>query len=206
MAPSTALACALRSLPPRSLAPRSFVQDARSTADSFKSWDTCMDNKTCKIVAIVGIVVACVVAIWIVGSLLRCFVRGASGFGEFCCWCCCRSRTPRAPVQTAASTGPVAPPGQVPPMVVYQPIAAPTSQPAAYYQESHSVEEIEQDFDLEAQRLQRDDRLPASKPAEHYNMSVYHPRLTTTPYPRDADGFPADEPPPSQYHYRHGNY
>ncbi|KAH3674667.1 hypothetical protein WICPIJ_009509 [Wickerhamomyces pijperi] len=59
-----------------------------STAESFKSWNTCMDNKTCKIVAIVGIVVASIVLFGFIGFLIRCFCCGVQGIGEILCCCC----------------------------------------------------------------------------------------------------------------------
>lgn len=61
-----------------------------TTAESFKSWNTCMDNKTCKIVAIVGIVVASIVLFGFIGFLIRCLCCGVRGLGEiFCCCCDC---------------------------------------------------------------------------------------------------------------------
>lgn len=61
-----------------------------STSQSFKSWDTCMDNKTCKIVAIVGIVLAALVGFWIIATFIRCCCLGFSCLEALCC-CCCRS-------------------------------------------------------------------------------------------------------------------
>lgn len=75
--------------PSKLLQPRSFTSGAVSTAKSFKSWDTCMDNKTCKIVAIVGIVLAVIVVIWILGGLARCLCYGVTGIAQLFC-CCCR--------------------------------------------------------------------------------------------------------------------
>ncbi|KAH3672423.1 hypothetical protein WICMUC_004259 [Wickerhamomyces mucosus] len=66
------------------LIPRSLT----STAESFKHWNTCMDNKVCKIVAIVGIVLAAIVVISLIGVLLRLVCCGAKGFLELCCCCC----------------------------------------------------------------------------------------------------------------------
>jgi hypothetical protein len=63
-----------------------------STAESFKSWNTCMDNRTCKIVAIVGIVVAALVVFAIMSWLVRCLCCGLSCcsgcLGCGCCDCC----------------------------------------------------------------------------------------------------------------------
>ncbi|SCV05710.1 LANO_0H13476g1_1 [Lachancea nothofagi CBS 11611] len=187
----------------RGLVARGFTQDVKTTAESFKTWDTCMDNKTCKIVAIVGIVLACIVAIWIVGSLLRCFKQGASGCCEFCFWCCGSRR----------SAGPTAPPPQYmppqnnPPMVIYQPIAEPQGSHNYYNERSNdSVKEVEQDFDLEAQRQRA--RGAESRPLvsdEEHEMSVYHPRTQAAaqaPYPNENTGNLYYQSP----QYRHGNY
>lgn len=75
------------------LTSRDVFDSATSTAESFKSWDTCMDNKTCKIVAIVGIVLAVLVALWILTTVFRCCFYGFSCM-EACCscfTCCCRN-------------------------------------------------------------------------------------------------------------------
>lgn len=64
--------------------------DVKSTADSFKSWDTCMDNKTCKIVAIVLIVLGGLIVMWAVSTIIRCACLGFSCLEALCC-CCCRS-------------------------------------------------------------------------------------------------------------------
>ncbi|CCH41858.1 hypothetical protein BN7_1397 [Wickerhamomyces ciferrii] len=79
--------------PSKLLSKRAFTSDVVSTAESFKHWDTCMDNKTCKIVAIVGIVVAAIVLFGIFGVLLRCFCCGVEGIWSACCCCfrCCGS-------------------------------------------------------------------------------------------------------------------
>lgn len=81
---------------PARLFPRDFGLDVKSTAQSFKSWDTCMDNKTCKIVAIVGIVLAALFIFWILATVVQCLCMGASCIEALCC-CCCRSvnRKPR---------------------------------------------------------------------------------------------------------------
>lgn len=63
-----------------------------STADSFKHWNTCMDNRTCKIVAIVGIVLAVIFLFWIISTLIRCLCMGVSCLEALCCSCCYRTR------------------------------------------------------------------------------------------------------------------
>lgn len=75
---------------PSSLVKRDFGQKVVSTAESFKSWDTCMDNTVCKIVAIVGIVLAGLVVLWAISTIIRCACLGLSCLEALCC-CCCRS-------------------------------------------------------------------------------------------------------------------
>lgn len=77
-----------------SILARDFAGDAQSTAGSFKSWDTCMDNKTCKIVAIVLIVIAVLICFWIISTLVRCCCMGVSCLEALCC-CCCRAANSR---------------------------------------------------------------------------------------------------------------
>lgn len=67
---------------------RDISDNVRSTADSFKTWDTCMNNKTCKIVAIVGIVLAGLVALWIITTLVQCLCMGKMCLESLCCCCC----------------------------------------------------------------------------------------------------------------------
>ncbi|ODV93074.1 hypothetical protein PACTADRAFT_22070, partial [Pachysolen tannophilus NRRL Y-2460] len=67
---------------------RSFTSSVVSTADSFKSWDTCMDNKTCKIIAIVGIVLASLVGLWLICTVFSLLCCGVSYLTNFCCGCC----------------------------------------------------------------------------------------------------------------------
>ncbi|SCW02447.1 LAFE_0F06634g1_1 [Lachancea fermentati] len=211
---------------------RIYSRDITSVAESFKSWDTCMDNKVCKIIAIVGIVLAVIVGIWIVGSLLRCFKDGATGITEFFCWCCGSGRKRAAQDQSMRTqqTG-------NPPMVVYQPIQQPQNAyypDESYYDERYNgkVKEIEQDFDLEAQRnksLKRGvDRTPlVYDEEEEHELNTYHPTLSTyqpqdiqQPNVQNNNRFsPAPPYQPSQvpyphddastnwgYQYHHGNY
>ncbi|KAF8000900.1 hypothetical protein HF325_004689 [Metschnikowia pulcherrima] len=74
---------------PKTYAAHLFLRDIKSTAESFKSWDTCMDNKTCKIVAIVGIALGGVFVLWILATLIQCMCMGVSCLSALCC-CCCR--------------------------------------------------------------------------------------------------------------------
>lgn len=75
---------------PSALLKRDFGDSVVSTAQSFKSWDTCMDNKVCKIVAIVGIVLAGLVVLWAISTIIRCACLGLTCLEALCC-CCCRS-------------------------------------------------------------------------------------------------------------------
>ncbi|CAI4051532.1 Pin2p SKDI_15G2540 [Saccharomyces kudriavzevii IFO 1802] len=157
-------ACKLKELVP--LFPRSsFTDGVVSTGKSFRSWDTCMDNKACKIIAIVGIVLASIVAIWLIGGLLTCFRQGVTGMGQFVCWCCrCsddRNKNSGMPVNEGFSRVNM---NAVPPStVIYQPIQQPESayykndaKNDAFYDEvkspSNEVYELEEDFDLEKQK------------------------------------------------------
>ncbi|CAI2023480.1 hypothetical protein SEUBUCD646_0H01520 [Saccharomyces eubayanus] len=149
-----------------SLFPRSsFTDGVVSTSKSFRSWDTCMDNKACKIIAIVGIVLASILVIWLIGGLLTCFRQGVTGIGQFVCWCChCsgnQNRNNGMPVNEGFNRVNM---GAVPPStVIYQPIQQPENayyrndaKPDTFYDEvktpSNEVYELEEDFDLEKQR------------------------------------------------------
>ncbi|EJS41711.1 pin2p [Saccharomyces arboricola H-6] len=157
--------CKLKKIVP--LFPRSsFTDGVVSTGKSFKSWDTCMDNKACKIIAIVGIVLASILVIWLIGGLLTCFRQGVTGIGQFVCWCCrCsgdRNKNNGMPVNEGFSrvNMGVAPPSTV----IYQPIQQPENayyrndakNDDAFYDEvktpSNEVYELEEDFDLEKQK------------------------------------------------------
>lgn len=159
--------CKLKEIVP--LFPRSsFTDGVVSTGKSFRSWDTCMDNKACKIIAIVGIVLACILVIWLIGGLLTCFRQGVTGIGQFICWCCRCSNDKNGNNTMPVNEGfsrvnmGVAPPSTV----IYQPIQQPES---AYYRNdakndtfydevktpSNEVYELEEDFDLEKQKKTR---------------------------------------------------
>ncbi|CCE90468.1 Pin2p TDEL_0B03390 [Torulaspora delbrueckii] len=202
---------------------RSFTNNVESTAKSFKSWNTCMDNKACKIIAIVGIVLAAITAIWLIGALLTCFRQGVTGIGGFVCWCCnCGQKSARAP--TNDGYGKVNP---TPATVVYQPIQRPES---AYYRHrddsfyderknSKEVFELEQDFDLEKQRdKSKKKRLPAVTHDGDDDLSVYQPSNNLAPSnpwhsfnPQNSNAYqspyPAEDNAPYQAHnYYHGGY
>lgn len=155
---------------------RDFTEDIKQTAKSFKNWNSCMADKPCKIIAIVGICLACIVGLWLIGGLLTCIRQGVTGIGGFICWCCnCSERNTSSYSDNNHNNEytphmvPAYQPQQPmmyrsPPDVVYQPIKR------GYYEESHqnvpdygyysegnqrsnSVFELEQDFDLEGQRI-----------------------------------------------------
>lgn len=67
-----------------------FARDIESTAKSFRSWDTCKQNTTCHVVAIVGIVLASLLLLWILISVVRCLCMGVGCLEALCC-CCCRT-------------------------------------------------------------------------------------------------------------------
>lgn len=165
--------CQVNSLVRRS----KFTDGVIDTGKSFKSWDSCMHNKACKIIAIVGIVLAGIVGIWLIGALLTCFRQGVTGIGEFCCWCCnCCNNNPNRMGNDPVNQGFNRVGGNIngPPNVVYQPINMPERaydkyNPGGYsdydprkdntnttvYDESI---ELEQDFDLEDQKWKNKNR------------------------------------------------
>lgn len=196
------------------LVARSFTNNVESTAKSFKSWNTCMDNKACKIIAIVGIVLAAITAIWLIGALLTCFRQGVTGIGGFVCWCCnCGQRSARAPANDGYGRA-----GAAPATVVYQPIQRPES---AYYRhrddsfyderkKSNEVFELEQEFDLEKQRdKSRKNRLPAVTHDDD-NLAASNPWHAFNPQNARSSHlspYPAEEAAPYQAHnYYHGGY
>lgn len=157
----------------RAIYPRSLSSDLKETGSSFKNWDSCMNNKACKIIAIVGICLAAIVALWLIGALLTCIRQGVTGISDFFCWCCrCNKNTNRD--NAMMNNGYIAPNMdnsgyQGAPNIVYQPIQYPESayygNDDSYYNErqlngknivgdnkSNEVFELEQDFDLEEQR------------------------------------------------------
>ncbi|CCF60262.1 hypothetical protein KAFR_0J01980 [Kazachstania africana CBS 2517] len=142
-------------------------RSVKEDLESFKSWDTCMDDKACKIVAIVGIVLACIVVIWLIGSLLTCFRQGVGGICEFICWCssCYKNRSNQNVNQAYQPAQPVG--SYEPATIIYQPVQPPQSMYSndkndGYYNEygnngSNDVFELEQTIDLDAQKqIQRD--------------------------------------------------
>ncbi|KAK6456035.1 uncharacterized protein RJT20DRAFT_41308 [Scheffersomyces xylosifermentans] len=72
--------------------PELLKRDVMSTAQSFRSWDTCMANRTCKITAIVLICLGGLFLIWIFVTLVQCLCLGASCLEALCCCCCRKSR------------------------------------------------------------------------------------------------------------------
>ncbi|KAK9325322.1 hypothetical protein V1517DRAFT_314600 [Lipomyces orientalis] len=104
-----------------------------SFAKSFRSWDTCMDNLGCKIIAIVGIVLAVILVFTIITWIIRIIWCGAEAGCWLCgkCCSCCSSDSGRRgkpsvnvyniPQQQPYYMGPPAPPQQqgLPPMPTY---------------------------------------------------------------------------------------
>lgn len=73
------------------------ILSKRFTEDDVKSsWDKCMDNKTCKIVAIVLIVVGGLILFWLISTLFQVLCCGIKCLNAiFCCFgscCCCGDR------------------------------------------------------------------------------------------------------------------
>lgn len=180
---------------PRYLFKKDFGSDIKSTAESFRTWNTCMDNQVCKIIAIVGIALASIILIWLIGSLLRCFQTGVSGIADFCCWCCCccnGNRTQRMGQQYHIPMT-----NQPRPVDMYQPIRQPESayyrNDNAYYEERIKSDPIhqEEDFDLEAQKQKSEAKLSNKRVNHHQNKIVYdeepeekellinHPQMTS---------------------------
>lgn len=222
--------CAISRLFPRS----SFTENVESTAKSFKSWNTCMNDKACKIIAIVGIALASIVAIWLIGGILTCFRQGVTGIGGFFCWCCnCGRPSARAPVNEGFSGGAMA---AAPATVIYQPIQQPES---AYYRnrddsfydertKSNDVFELEQDFDLEKQKeksqmhrlpvvthdtAEEQSNYPSSNPWHSFNpMANANSRNSNDPYLNHQNvshtqpsPYPAEDAQSYQgYNYYHG--
>ncbi|ODV78600.1 uncharacterized protein CANTADRAFT_53117 [Suhomyces tanzawaensis NRRL Y-17324] len=124
------------------LLPRDLANDVTTTAGSFKSWDTCMDNTTCKIVAIVGIVLAVLVCLWLISTVIRCCCMGVSCLEALCC-CCCRSANTRyvekqTPMHNPNMYAPVPPP-----MYQHRGVPPATSQPQqAYFTSNQGYEPV----------------------------------------------------------------
>ncbi|KAK9360874.1 hypothetical protein V1504DRAFT_453519 [Lipomyces starkeyi] len=115
------------------LSKRDVVDQTISFAESFKSWNTCMANLGCKIVAIVGIVLAVILVFTILTWIIRIIWCGAEATCWLCAKCCscCDSGSSRRgksavnvyniPQQQPYYMGPPAPPQQqgLPPMPAY---------------------------------------------------------------------------------------
>lgn len=69
---------------------RDILDDAtgKSSGGLWRLWDSCMDNTACKVVAIILIVIAALIVLWVLGTIFRCFYYGLA-CGEACCSCCC---------------------------------------------------------------------------------------------------------------------
>lgn len=116
-----------------------FTDKVESTADSFKSWDTCMDNKTCKIVAIVGIVLAALVLFWIISTVIRCLCLGFTCVEAL--FCCCGGRRRQRyeePQRNAYDNGNMYPRQPVP-------MAQPSYQPVNVYAAPAPVDRLSEE-------------------------------------------------------------
>lgn len=221
--------CAVNRLFTRS----SFTDGVDSTAKSFKSWDTCMDNTACKVIAIVGICLAAITVIWLIGALLTCFRQGVTGIGQFFCWCCrCGSNSSNQPRNEGMYANHM---GATPATVVYQPIQQPESayyrnRDGSFYDErvkSSDVFELEQDFDLEKQKEKSSQkhRLPvvghdvddesvyqpantyANNPWQSINDTLPHSTVNMQNATRDnRSPYPSEDQSYQGYNYYHGGY
>ncbi|AMD21537.1 HFL319Cp [Eremothecium sinecaudum] len=164
---------------PRQLMRRSFFSEAGSTMRSFRHWDTCMNNKVCKIFAITGIVLGSLITIWITGCVLRCFKHGVSGIIEFACWPCtaCRRRGKYREAKAQTISPMIFTPGA--PNMVYTPMVHP--EPAHYLTKDQYYSERTQDGS--------DDEKYYDMAAQKQNMSYKdnYPRRVHTPIVYDED-------------------
>ncbi|KAK9234546.1 hypothetical protein V1525DRAFT_435523 [Lipomyces kononenkoae] len=114
------------------LSKRDIVDQTVSFGESFRSWNTCMANLGCKIIAIVGIVLAVILVFTILTWIIRIIWCGAEATCWLCglCCCCCdgnrrgngksQVNVYNIPQQQPYYTGPPAPPQQgLPPMPTY---------------------------------------------------------------------------------------
>lgn len=114
-----------------------------SFANSFKSYDTCMNNTGCKVVFIIGCVLGGLLVIWILTTIFQCLFMGAKCI-EACCCCCCRSGNQQTvvyekPPQTYVN------PNMYPPrydqQYAYQPQAPPMTAYPGYNRNASSASE-----------------------------------------------------------------
>lgn len=142
--------------------------DVTSTAKAFKHWNTCMENKACKIIVIVLICLGGILAIWLLGSLLSMFKTGVTGICDFLCWCCPNRNRNRYPDGDFQRQSHYQMQQQAPVPVIQQPVYVQAPNPAmyngrkdlhSYYEEFGSSKEDglqieEQAFDLNAHKNQ----------------------------------------------------
>lgn len=81
-----------------------------------------MDNTACKWAAIIGIVLACLIVLWILAAIIRCCCLGVACIEAIFCCCnccsCCGNRRSRD-MPKNDSYNPAYPQGGVPPTVVH---------------------------------------------------------------------------------------
>ncbi|PVH16364.1 uncharacterized protein CXQ87_004240 [Candidozyma duobushaemuli] len=108
------------------LVSREEYHDGTETARSFRSWHTCMENKTCKITASVGITIALLLAIGLFFACVR-GCRYSLSFGEAFC-CCCVKRRKYEELQTLQYPPPPPPPEKP----IQDPLMYPTKPPMTH--------------------------------------------------------------------------
>lgn len=66
---------------------------AREIVVNSTSWNRCMNNTTCKIIAIVAIVVASLLLLWVLSFIIRCACLGFACAEAICCCCSSSKKT-----------------------------------------------------------------------------------------------------------------
>ncbi|KAK9381266.1 uncharacterized protein V2V93DRAFT_221764 [Kockiozyma suomiensis] len=96
-----------------SLAKRDVFDDANNDAhkvisfgQSFKHWDTCMANTGCKVIAIIGIILAVCLVLSLFAWVIRLVFYGAEATCWLCCKCCGLCMPKRSDPRGRASQAP----------------------------------------------------------------------------------------------------
>lgn len=160
---------------------RNFIDGVKQTGKSFKNWDSCMNDKPCKIIAIVGICLASILGLWLIGALLTCCRQGFTGIFDCFFWCCSKRR------QNANMTHPANNQGQsyqVPPNVVYQPVQAPVHDHRRdiYFENDHSYNNHESYNNNEVYEIEQDFNLNEYKKKSEQNKNTPYPKSDVTYY------------------------
>lgn len=108
------------------------------TEETKSKWDSCMDKKWCKIVAIVCIVIGCLIVLWIISIIMNVIFCGGKCIRSFC-WCCscnscCCHRHPPPPPPPPPAKPPIDSRGQAynNPNMYYHPQGGPNTQQYYY--------------------------------------------------------------------------